>query len=726
MTERNNPCHCGSGKKYRKCCGQKQLLDKPIPDAQTLLENLRKSFDAEFFNEAEAICKLILKEYPQYSADAFHVLGRISLKRGNPVEAERLIRQAISINPKAAQYHLSLGIALQEQAYFISAAEEYHKSMELDPESPKSYHNFAIAIVNLGFVDGAIDMFRTAIQLRPNFSDAHWGLSLALLTKGLFSEGWKEYEWRIHGGILHRPFPQPSWDGSPLEGKTIIIHCEQGIGDHIMFASMIDEVARQSGLCIVECDPRLVPLFKRSFPCIEAIPVVERPEAFDNLNGRSIDVKIAMGSLPGLLRKDLASFPRKTAFLIPDSIAVRKWKDRFQKLGSGLKVGISWKGGKNEQERRSRSAPFWQWDVILNVKDVQFVNLQYGDSSLELEDAKKRLGVTIHHWEDSDPLKDIDDFGAQVSALDLMISIDNSTVHLSGAFGVPTWVILPIGSSWRWLTAVEDSPWYSSVRLFRQKEYPDWGSVFESVAMELGRAVQSGMVITESDQVRDSYRRMIVQEQQTNAPSDVQLSDAEMEEIEACKYRKAWGTEKREYASYSPGLDHSGSNNFLDFFQENGVKTILDAGIGSGKLSKKMLDLGFDCHGLDIADNCLDPDMAYLKDKILTVGPLWDVSLFESGSFDAVVCTDVMEHIQESYINRIIGNFSIWTKKYVFLQIALLPDNFGQLIGESLHLTVKPKGWWDERLRMFRFIRDYAIKNSAGEDICAVYLLEKK
>jgi|GEM_PF-862092 polysaccharide pyruvyl transferase WcaK-like protein/ADP-heptose:LPS heptosyltransferase len=500
---RNTPCPCGSGKKYKKCCG----IDRQNQDVQTLLDNARKYFEDGLLDRAEAIYKVILQEHPQHSADAYHTLAQIALKRNDNAEAERFAGEAIKLNPKAAPYRLTLGCALLEQGKFIPAAEQYHKAMELAPEHPEVYNNFATAILNLGFADGAIDMYNTAIRLRHNYTDAHWGLSLALLTNGNFTKGWEEYEWRIHGEMLRRPFPQPMWDGSSLQGKTILIHCEQGIGDQIMFASMFAEVSEQCERCIVECEPRLIPLFKRSFPRIHPIPVIHKPEDFHLYNDSQIDYKIAMGSLPKILRKSLEDFPQQNSYLIPDPIALDKWMKRYQGLGAGLKVGISWLGGKNEAERKLRSADFGQWARILSIEGVQFINLQYGDSSKEIVKAKECLGITIHHWDDSDPLIAMDDFAAQVSALDLVISIDNSAVHLSGALGVPTWVILPVGSNWRWMIDIEDSPWYKTVRLFRLKDIY-WEPAFESISKELVLSAQTG-VMTELDPVSaKTYRDM--------------------------------------------------------------------------------------------------------------------------------------------------------------------------------------------------------------------------
>jgi polysaccharide pyruvyl transferase WcaK-like protein len=216
--------------------------------------------------------------------------------------------------------------------------------------------------------------------------------------------------------------------------------------------------------------------------------------------------------------------------------------------------------------------------------------------------------------------------------------------------------------------------------------------------------------------------------QESAAPSQKEQGKARPGETvttEAEKYRKAWDLHDRVYALHSPGLKLSERLDFLGFFKTQGVRTVLDAGIGSGKLCRKMLSMGFDCHGVDIADNCLDAELAGMKDELLTIGALWDQGLLTAGAYDAVVCTDVLEHVPTERISEVIENFWLWTRRYVFLQIALFDDEFGRSVGEPLHLTVKPMEWWDAQLSSFKVILRAPLKDQRGSDMYAVYLLEK-
>jgi hypothetical protein len=277
-----------------------------------------------------------------------------------------------------------------------------------------------------------------------------------------------------------RNFSQPLWDGSSLKGKTLFVQAEQGIGDEIMFASCLEEVINQADLCIVECDERLVPLFARSFLKAMVIKHISSKDTYPT-DLPPVDMRISIGSLPSFLRPNLSSFPQKKSYLISDVHKVEYWRNRIAELGKGLKIGISWRGGITPLVIRRRSIVLEQWSKLFSIPGIHFINLQYGDCKDELAEAKEKLGITIHDWEDADPLKDLDGFAAQISALDMVISVDNSTVHMAGALGVPVWVLLPFVCDWRWMRKIDDTPWYTTVRLFRQTSLGDWDGVFEHV-----------------------------------------------------------------------------------------------------------------------------------------------------------------------------------------------------------------------------------------------------
>jgi len=250
-----------------------------------------------------------------------------------------------------------------------------------------------------------------------------------------------------------------------------------------MFASCFQEVVEQAEVCTIECDKRLTPIFSRSFPGAVFIEREKKPDAHSSHIPHT-DVVIPIGSLPGIFRPDFDAFPQKS-YLIPDPEKVRTWLDRLKTLGEGLSIGISWRGGAKQEVIRKRSILLEQWDKLFSLSGVHFINLQYGDCAHELKEAKEKLGVTIYDWEDADPLKDLDNFAAEIAALDLIVSVDNSTVHMAGALGKPVWVLLPYVPEWRWMLNREDSIWYPSMRLFRQPSHGVWESVIARVKGEL-------------------------------------------------------------------------------------------------------------------------------------------------------------------------------------------------------------------------------------------------
>jgi hypothetical protein len=194
------------------------------------------------------------------------------------------------------------------------------------------------------------------------------------------------------------------------------------------------------------------------------------------------------------LRPDLTSFPKQKSYLVSDDEKVEEWKSRYRELGAGLKVGVSWRGGSTPDVIRVRSTNLKQWADLFAVSGVHFINLQHGDCREEIRKAEEDLGAKIYDWEDADPLKDLDGFAAKISVLDLVISTDNATVHMAGSLGVPVWVLLPHICDWRWMLNFEDTPWYETVRLFRQKGLGDWGEVFERVLKVLSESAAAGKV----------------------------------------------------------------------------------------------------------------------------------------------------------------------------------------------------------------------------------------
>lgn len=420
------------------------------------------------------------------SAEAHYNLGN-ALKAQDKLEVARsCYERALQIEPGLAMACNNLGLIHLQDKQFDEAAALFRRATTLDSAKIEPWINLANLARELLHIDDALQALEHAISIKPDAPEPHWDRALDWLVLGDFERGWPEYESRRQGGqgLVQRKFNQPLWQGESLADKTILIHAEQGIGDEIMFASCYNDVIERARHVTIDCAPRLAPLFARSFPraSIRGGAQNEDPDWLRDMP--SIDFQIAAGSLPLHLRNSLSDFPRHTGYLTADPVLANQWADRYRKLGQGIKVGISWRGG-HISKAQKRSTTLDQWQDILEMPNIEWVNLQYGSPAHEIDEVYDRSGVRIHDWEDADALSDLDNFAAQISALDLVISVDNSTVHMAGALAVPTWVLQPYSPDWRWRIGCEDSYWYPSVRQFRQQALGSWHSVFKSVAERL-------------------------------------------------------------------------------------------------------------------------------------------------------------------------------------------------------------------------------------------------
>ncbi|MEW6054471.1 MAG: tetratricopeptide repeat protein [Nitrospirota bacterium] len=472
------------------------------PEATDIWNNLGVALRKKRqLNEALNCFRKAIEFNPTYLRALFN-LGITYQEMEQFNEALTYFKRVTELEPGFADAYHSMGTVCREMFQLDNAAHWYQEAIKHNPNSSEIYTNLGLVYEEKGDIDQSISSLRKAIKLNRCDPEIHWNLSLVLLSAGNLNEGWQEYEWRcLIKDFGLRRFAPPRWDGSSLRRKTIFIYAEQGIGEEIMFSSCIPEIIERGASCIVDCDKRLVPLFGRSFPEAE---ILDR-SAIVHLSAEILraDFCSPMGSLPLFLRSNLRSFPQRNSYLVPDTKKVTMWRSRFANLGAGLKIGISWRGGSKKWDRLVRSTMLSQWDKVFSVTHLHFINLQYGDCAAELNNAKNTKGITIHDWEDADPLKDLDNFAAQIAALDLVISVDNATVHMAGALGKPVWVLLPFVCDWRWMQDFEDTPWYKTLRLIRQKTPGDWDGVFRRVVSDLKHYLETGSM----PEITNSYTR---------------------------------------------------------------------------------------------------------------------------------------------------------------------------------------------------------------------------
>lgn len=309
----------------------------------------------------------------------------------------------------------------------------------------------------------------------------------ANLRRGRFDVGWAQYEARFAGKGSARPLPQPLWRGESLEGKTILVQREQGVGDEIMFASCFPDLINRCTHCILTCDSRLEALFRRSFPTCSVIAGRPNEDDWPRLRRLQVDYQVPAGNVPRYLRSDISMFPSTRRFLLVDRHAQEAWRARFDQLGDALKIGISWQGGRDLLSLRQ--APWDVWREVLIVEGVQFVNLQYGTPSNVLRTIRRKWGVEVHHWDELDLLNDLDGLAAQIAALDLVITVPNTTVHLAGSLGVPLWILFTQEWGCFWILNGVETPWYPSAKVFPTLDGRGWTPVVEQMRDRLAKLV---------------------------------------------------------------------------------------------------------------------------------------------------------------------------------------------------------------------------------------------
>jgi tetratricopeptide (TPR) repeat protein len=495
------------------------------PDAAALSElaAARVHQAAARWPEAVAGFRQALTRRPG-STEALAGLGDSLRDQGSVEEAIALLESAIGRHPDSAPLHYSLGCAYQRAGRLREAIDIYQTVLRLDPRHADALNSVGLFFSTRGDLENGIKLFQRALAVRPDFPDAlvnmglnlkilarnepallafkeaarfdpdyaraHWSEAQLQLLLGRFEAGWRGYEWRWRtreeSADRSRLFSQPVWDGGALPGGKLLVWSEQGVGNEIMFASLLPELSGKID-CVLECDPRLLPLFARALPKVELVARADPLPA--RLKAPDIRAQIAAGSLGRWLRPDHASFAgRGGPYLQPDPEKRDRCRVRY---GSDrLNVGIAWHTTKNEPTAQRR-LKLDELLPILQVPGVRFISRQYGDHREAIAKLKSEAGIELLQDPEIDQLKSLDDFAAQTAALDLVIGIDNSAAHMAGALDVPAWVLLPQPPEWRWLLEGGDCLWWPSLRLFRQKTWREWkgpiAAVADALALHVGQ-----------------------------------------------------------------------------------------------------------------------------------------------------------------------------------------------------------------------------------------------
>jgi len=367
-----------------------------------------------------------------------------------------------------------------------------------DADYADIYNNLATLYVNLGTPEKGLEFVNKALEATPGHPDANWNKALLTLESGKYGEGFDLYKWgfntkhrndRSFGGNI------PYWDGSP--GKRVVVWGEQGIGDEILFASMMPDLINISKSIVFECHPRMVKLFENSFGCEKLHIYGTRKDAFVAWPHKhpEIDARVSIGDLGKWFRRDLSMFPKRSGYLKAIDDRVEYYTNRLDKISDRPKIGISWIGGYQKTRKDFRSIPLEKWKPVLEC-DADFISLQYTPNAYdEISIVEDKFDVRIHHWPSAIQCEDYHETAALVSALDLVITVNTAVHHLTGALGKPGWTLTPKGKAWRYYTPDgEHFPWYPSMRCIEQPLIGEWDPMLERTAHELKETLERSKV----------------------------------------------------------------------------------------------------------------------------------------------------------------------------------------------------------------------------------------
>ncbi len=406
--------------------------------------------------------------------EAYYNLGLISQESGLIDEAIQFYEKAIELNPNIYLAFYNLGNAYKKMNNFELAIQNYSSAVKIKNNFADAYYNLGVVYEQLFNFNEAEKYYEMAINSEPNHVYSHWNKSLLLLLRRDFNNGFREYEWRLlREESVKRNFLKPRLYNQDIYNKKIYVYSEQGLGDAIQFIRFLPLLKNKGCFIIFEADPQLISLFSHLSFIDLLIPRKNLDEPIIDY-----DYYIPLLSLPFLLKPDFESHQDDKSYLQPDSKKVELWHERI--ISNKIKVGIVWAGNRYHQGDKKRSIPLKDFKFLSQVNDIELFSLQKGESSNELLQIDFPVSEIL-----SNEINDFADTAAAIVNLDLLITVDTSAAHLSGALGKKTWLLLPFFPDWRWQLNRNDSPWYPSMKLFRQSEPDDWSNVFRTVANEL-------------------------------------------------------------------------------------------------------------------------------------------------------------------------------------------------------------------------------------------------
>jgi tetratricopeptide (TPR) repeat protein len=461
-------------------------------NADALLQLGSSHFRAGRFGEAEILFRRLVALMPNNIVALNHLAATLTyLNLLN--EAEVLSLRAYNLSPQNPETLVTFGLLLQEQGRSTEAEALFRQAVALRPTFAEGWNNIGMCLHSQGKTVDALEYYDRCITLKPDFPGAYTNKAQALMALGRLKEGWGIYHRRFDQkiyGAERRSFSLPLWDGVIVPDLKLLIWTDQGLGDELIYSSMVPDLQKKGVNIVLECSKRLVPLFKRSFTGAAVVP---RSLPLDPaINELRPNAHISIAELGALLRPDLPSFPNGRGHLRADNALVDATRAEYKARAGGRPIiGLSWKS-ENPRTGKSKSIAVQDFAAMLRLCEADFVSLQYGDDFTDLQSLSAH-GINLYKDPRINALADMDRFAAQVASMDLVITVSNTTAHIAGALNVPVWNMIPLGQGalWYWLINGDYSPWYSSMRLFRQQRSGEWNLPIRGVIKNLEHMVRA-------------------------------------------------------------------------------------------------------------------------------------------------------------------------------------------------------------------------------------------
>jgi Flp pilus assembly protein TadD len=419
------------------------------------------------------------------NSDAHHNLAIALQLTGNAEAAVSSAERATQLRPDRPEFYNTLGYALRQCGRYDCAINSFKKAVSLKADYAEAHNQLGVTLNAVGRYGEAVESYRRAISIDPDYVEAHWNIALVLLLTGRLPEGWKEYKWRRHPDLEMVTYPHaldgPRWDGSGFAGKTLLVHYEQGFGDVLHFVRYLPMVKSRGGTVILEARQPLRGL-------LETLPAIDLFVEASDRHAPDVhyDFHVSLMDLPEVFGATEATIPADVPYIHADTTRVGEWREHVNT--SSLNVGIVWSGSVSYDRNNVRSCRLEDFAPLAAIEGVTLYSLQKGPPVSQIEQCAQSVPVVDLGCR----INDFADTAAVIENMDVIISVDTCVLHLAGAMGKPVWALICAAPEWRWLLDREDSPWYPTMRLFRQEIPGRWNTVFECVAEELQLLAESG------------------------------------------------------------------------------------------------------------------------------------------------------------------------------------------------------------------------------------------